>query len=35
MLLKVILGGGIENCKGEACVAQFSLRNGCYVGRWG
>ncbi|KAF2611497.1 hypothetical protein F2Q70_00013311 [Brassica cretica] len=31
MLLKVILGGGIENCKGKACVAQFSLRNGCYL----
>ncbi|CAH2078208.1 unnamed protein product [Thlaspi arvense] len=35
MLLKIILGGGIENCKGEACVAQLSLRNGCYVGREG
>ncbi|KAJ4870210.1 Separase [Raphanus sativus] len=35
MLLKVILGGGIENFEGEACVAQLSLRNGCYVGRGG
>ncbi|CAA7060137.1 unnamed protein product [Microthlaspi erraticum] len=35
MLLKVILGGGIENFKGEACIAQLSLRNGCYVGRGG
>ncbi|XP_024005725.1 separase isoform X2 [Eutrema salsugineum] len=35
MLLKIILGGGIENFKGEACVAQLSLRNGCYVGRGG
>ncbi|XP_010448796.1 PREDICTED: separase isoform X2 [Camelina sativa] len=35
MLLKVILGGGTENLKGEACVAQLSLRNGCYVGRGG
>ncbi|EOA19088.1 hypothetical protein CARUB_v10007755mg [Capsella rubella] len=35
MLLKVILGGGTENYKGEACVAQLSLRNGCYVGRGG
>ncbi|KAJ4871398.1 Separase [Raphanus sativus] len=31
----VILGGGIENFEGEACVAQLSLRNGCYVGRGG
>ncbi|KAL9818505.1 Separase [Arabidopsis thaliana] len=35
MLLKVILGGGTDNFKGEACVAQLSLRNGCYVGRGG
>ncbi|CAH8360120.1 unnamed protein product [Eruca vesicaria subsp. sativa] len=35
MLLKVILGGGMEDFKGEACVAQLSLRNGCYVGRGG
>ncbi|CAN7071285.1 unnamed protein product [Brassica oleracea var. botrytis] len=35
MLLKVILGGGVEDFKGEACVAQLSLRNGCYVGRGG
>ncbi|KAL1201644.1 Separase [Cardamine amara subsp. amara] len=35
MLLKVIFGGGTENFKGEACVAQLSLRNGCYVGRGG
>ncbi|KAF3592824.1 hypothetical protein DY000_02027105 [Brassica cretica] len=35
MLLKVLLGGGIENFEGEACVAQLSLRNGCYVGRGG
>ncbi|VVB12005.1 unnamed protein product, partial [Arabis nemorensis] len=35
MLLRVILGGGIENFKGEACIAQISLRNGCYVGRGG
>ncbi|XP_048596928.1 separase-like isoform X3 [Brassica napus] len=35
MLLKVILGGGMEDIKGEACVAQLSLRNGCYVGRGG
>lgn len=33
MLLKVILGGEVEDFKGEACVAQLSLRNGCYVGR--
>ncbi|KAG2240437.1 hypothetical protein Bca52824_090755 [Brassica carinata] len=35
MLLKAILGGGMENFNGEACVAQLSLRNGCYVGRGG
>lgn len=35
MLLRVILGGGTEILKGEACVAQLSLRNGCYVGRGG
>lgn len=35
MLLKVILGGGIENFKEEACIAQLSLRKGCYVGRGG
>ncbi|CAN6914161.1 unnamed protein product [Brassica oleracea] len=35
MLLKVLLGGGIENFEGEACVAQLSLSNGCYVGRGG
>ncbi|KAL0738807.1 hypothetical protein Bca4012_015017 [Brassica carinata] len=35
MLLKVLLGGGVENIEGEACVAQLSLRNGCYVGRGG
>ena len=35
MLLKVLLGGGIEKFEGEACVAQLSLSNGCYVGRGG
>ncbi|CAE6181743.1 unnamed protein product [Arabidopsis arenosa] len=35
MLLKVILGGGTDNFIGEACVAQLSLRDGCYVGRGG
>ena len=25
----------MEDIKGEACVAQLSLRNGCYVGRGG
>ncbi|XP_010540470.1 PREDICTED: separase isoform X2 [Tarenaya hassleriana] len=33
MLLKVILGGGTEDFKGEACIAQLCLKNGCYVGR--